>query len=201
MDHAYALAVAIADYVPWLEHCDGAGVQPIYVAGSQNGWERPTGESESLQLSKRTRLRIRVEKSKVKALSDQLVGQTLTVNGNSLEVISAELRPLRPSSTLFSRQVIFSKDAASDSEPDFIEKIMKRCRLLDFEPTKIICGKHHQLMTNSGPIATRSVLLADVPDQHSLKLQDRGIGDGRLFGCGLLIPHKDTSAVGSSSAG
>jgi hypothetical protein len=38
-------------------------------------------------------------------------------------------------------------------------------------------------------------LLADVPAPSSVVMQHDGLGDGRLIGCGLLIPHKDTGAV------
>ena len=66
---------------------------------------------------------------------------------------------------------------------------------MGFSPNKLMCGRTQSITSSKGALLTRSVLLADVPNEASVKLQDTGIGDYRLLGCGILIPHKDTDAV------
>ena len=56
-------------------------------------------------------------------------------------------------------------------------------------------GKITVIDTPDGPLATRSLMLADLSAEESLRLQQRGLGHGRYFGCGLFIPYKGIKAV------
>jgi len=195
VDHAYSLAEAICAKVPQLAESDRAGVHAVHLAGSQNGWERPEHSNEHLLLSKRTRLRIRVETEKAEALISALAGSSLLVQGLSMQVLSGEQRVLNPSATLLSRFAYFEQAQMDNDEKRFIEHVVKHCGTLGYSPTKVLCGREHIISTAAGPRLTRSVLLADVPAPSSIALQDNGIGDGRAQGCGIFIPHKDTHAV------
>ena len=42
-------------------------------------------------------------------------------------------------------------------------------------------------------------MVAALPAAASLALQQQGLGDGRLMGCGLFVPHKGIEAVGHSN--
>ena len=44
-------------------------------------------------------------------------------------------------------------------------------------------------------LPTRSLMLADMEVEDSVKLQQHGLGPWRQLGCGLFIPHKDISEV------
>ncbi len=210
VDHAALLTRAICDKAPYLASSSCAGVHAIHVAGSQNGWGRPENADDDLLLSKRTRLRIRIEQNKAEQLIAELSGSSLTVAGSTLNIISGSVSPLTPASTLLSRHVFFETDSALSKKPapaeaeidealvdeeKFIENVVQHCIELGFSPTKVMCGLTHNVATHAGLRRTRSVLLADVPTQASIALQDNGVGDGRLMGCGLFIPHKDTQAV------
>lgn len=195
VDHAAALADAVCEHAPQIVQMDGAGIHPIHVAGSQNGWERPEDGEEFLLLSKRTRFKIRAPIDHAATLISLLTGVTLDVAGSTLHILSGQTRALVPSSTLLSRYTYFDQTEFIGDESDFIGHIISQCKAHDFSPTKILCGKEHTINTRNGPVLTRSVLLADVPAAQSLVLQDNGIGNGRTIGCGLLIPHKDTGAV------
>ena len=38
-------------------------------------------------------------------------------------------------------------------------------------------------------------MIADLKKEDSVKLQDIGVGTGRLYGCGIFLPHKSLDAV------
>ena len=38
-------------------------------------------------------------------------------------------------------------------------------------------------------------MIADLTKEHSILLQDVGIGQGRIYGCGIFLPHKSIDAV------
>ncbi|MBV5275414.1 MAG: type I-MYXAN CRISPR-associated protein Cas6/Cmx6, partial [Lamprocystis purpurea] len=50
----------------------------------------------------------------------------------------------------------------------------------------------------NGAITTRSLLLAGLKPDESLRLQQQGLGLHRLMGCGIFIPHKGIDAVGKT---
>jgi len=195
VDHAALLADATCTHAPIIRESMCAGIHPIHVAGSQNGWERPDNSGEYLLLSKRTRFKIRIENTYAQQLITTLSGITLDIANSPLHILSGISRVLQPASTLFSRYTYFEDLNTNDAESLFVERVVEQCKQHHFSPTKILCGKEHTINTTDGPRLTRSVLLADVPVIESLTLQDYGLGDGRTMGCGLLIPHKDTGAV------
>ncbi|OOY42428.1 hypothetical protein BOV91_06980, partial [Solemya velum gill symbiont] len=49
--------------------------------------------------------------------------------------------------------------------------------------------------TPDGPIESRSLMLADLLTEETLKLQEVGLGPGRHMGFGIFIPHKGIEAV------
>jgi hypothetical protein len=51
-----------------------------------------------------------------------------------------------------------------------------------------------------GEIFTRSLMVADLEPEQSVRLQQIGLGAGRTFGCGLFIPHKGIKAVKENDA-
>jgi len=201
VDHVCALSHALCEKLPWLPSSPFAGIQAVHVAASQNGWERPLG-GEWLHLAKRTRLRIRVQCADAERLVSELCNQRLLVDDQPMQILSGHVRDLTPSTTLFARYASFDEAPAEDeppAEPDseavFVDRVVSACKTLDFTPNKVLCGKTQRINSGDRYITTRSVLLADVPIELSLLLQDGGIGDRRLQGCGILIPHKDTAAV------
>jgi CRISPR-associated protein Cas6 len=147
-----------------------------------------------LILSKRTRLTVRVPNDRADALIESLSGKNLLIDGLKLSVVSGSKRTINASATLFSRYTWFSALTSNQEEP-FVDAVVAQCQQLGFQPTKLLCGKSHQIMTAQGEICARSVLLADVPKEHSLRIQDAGLGELRSIGCGLVIPHKDTAAI------
>lgn len=197
VDHAAELASSICALVPWLRDQPMAGIHAIHVAGSQNGWSRPDAHSgEWLELSRRTRLRIRVPVDFTSQLIAELSNKPIYIADQQLQILNANIKALSAAATLFSRYTFFNEsDSQQESEDKFLSRVIDICESVGFTPNKLMCGRTQTIQTLDGPLHTRSVLLADVPMHHSLRLQDAGIGDHQLLGCGILIPHKDTSPV------
>lgn len=194
VDHAHALAAAIAGSLPPEVAAAELGVHSVHVAGSQNGWERPAHDGHHhLMLSRRTKLTIRAPKQQAAALKQALTGQTLSVGGCQLNIGAAKERLLSGETTLFARHVVDPFQA--NDEERFLEWAVGELRALDIAVRKALCGKTTRLATPDGALLTRSLLLAELSVSDSLALQRRGIGTGRQMGCGIFIAHKGIDAV------
>ena len=188
VDHAYALSRALAQVLPWFEEEPGLGVHTIHVAGSQNGWERPAhGTHSHLMLSRRTKLALRVPSERLEALIAALRGATLDLAGCPLTLGEAKPRPLSKETTLLARYLVC---LPGEGEGDFLARVASELADLDIQLRKALCGKSLTLATPEGGLASRSLLLADLAPEESIRLQRQGLGPHRTLGCGLFIPHK-----------
>ena len=193
VDHAHSLSQAILQALPWLAETSKAGIHQIHVANSQNGWMRPDQPDELLYLSKRTRMVLRLPKDKIKD-AEKLCGQTLDIDGNELMVKEATTKPLSVIRTLFSRYIAASEE---QTEAEFLSKISEQLKSMGVQPRKMLCGTESRFRTPQGTLLTRSLMLADLELDESIILQQQGVGDSRLLGCGLFIPHKDINDIRS----
>lgn len=192
LDHAHALSSALLEALPWLAEEEAAGIHLIHGAESGNGWYRPEDVSnELLHLSRRARMSLRIPKSR-QADAEALVGQTLDIDGYSLEVGESSLRMLSPLPTLFSRHVMTDPGL---SEAEFLEWAAAQIKSLGIPVRKLMAGKSHAFQTPDGILHTRSLMIADLEPEPAVMLQQKGIGEGRKIGCGLFIPHKGIKAV------
>jgi CRISPR-associated protein Cas6 len=197
VDHAYALAEALRSHLPWLGQERGAGVHPLHVAESGNGWMRPQGPDDLLHLSRRTKLGLRVPAERV-AQARSLSGETLDVAGRSMQIKEASVRNLSDLTTLFSRYV--PADEGVDDEQAFLELAASRLGQLGIRPRKMLCGTERAISTPGGTIRARSLMIADLSVEQSVRLQEEGIGPHRELGCGLFVPHKDIKEVGKAAS-
>jgi CRISPR-associated protein Cas6 len=192
MDHAYALSEALQQALPWLAGEADAGLHLIHGAESGNGWYRPQdSEGALIHLSRRTRMSLRLPKERIDDAA-ALQGAVLDVAGYPLEVGASTVKKLSSLPTLFARHVIAAADL---SEQAFLEQVVAELRDLDIRVTKLMCGKSHDLRGPDGITHTRSVMIADLDPEESVRLQQKGIGPGRKIGCGLFIPHKGIKPV------
>lgn len=187
VDHVYALSQAVQVSLPWLVDEPEAGLHAVNVATSGNGWLRPEDPNALLHLSKRTRLELRVPAHRVSD-ARMLEGTVLDVAGNVMEVKSATERPLTAITTLFSRAVATDQD--TEAEEQVLDWVYAQLQALDIKPRKMMCGTEHFISTPSARIRTRSLMIAGLEVDESLRLQQKGIGPYRHLGCGLFIPHK-----------
>lgn len=192
LDHAHALSTALLAQLPWLDTEPFAGVHLIHGAESGNGWMRPQDpEKDLLHLSRRARLRLRVPQER----SDEaaaLVGAQLDVEGFSVAIGPMNVLPLDPLPVVFARYVVSGPD---QGEADFLAQMAEELQELGVSATKLLSGRSHVLRIPGGLLHTRSLMVAELSPESSLRLQRSGIGPDRARGCGLFIGHKDIAPV------
>ena len=192
VDHAWALRAAVVEVLPWLDDEPEAGIHSIHGAASGNGWERPgNGPGELLNLSRRTPLVPRVPARRAGDVA-ALCGRRLDVGGHALTTGALQSRRSRPAATVFARYVV---DEDGGGEERFIERVAADLEARSIPARKLLCGRSRRIESEHGPLTARGLLIADLDARGSLAIQRRGIGPGRLLGCGLFVPHKDIGPV------
>ena len=189
LDHAYSLSQAVADILPWLADTEEAGIHLIRGAETGNGWQRP--EDNVLHLSKRTRFILRLPQDRL-AAAQALSGCNLDIDGYTMRIGAAHVRPLSALTTVFARQVVTRQD---DSEAEFTDRSVAQLEALDITINKLLCGRLHTLHTPTETLYVRSMLLADLKLEHSVRLQECGLGAHCKLGCGIFVPHKSIQSV------
>lgn len=190
IDHAWALGNAIQSALPWMEQEAEAAVHQIHVAASGNGWYRPEDkDKDMLHLSRRTCLTLRVPTHRLHD-TDALIGQTLSIDGYDITLGSRKTRPLSNMTTLFARYI-----AGPEDENEFLAFVAQELAEMGISLRKMLCGKTTMIDVPEGQWLTRSLMMADVDLIDAIRLQRSGIGPHRLYGCGIVIPHKGIEAV------
>jgi hypothetical protein len=64
----------------------------------------------------------------------------------------------------------------------------------------MMTGLPHQISTKNGELQSRTLMLANLDINDSVRLQQFGLGPGRKLGCGIFLPHKGIEAVGGNSS-
>lgn len=181
-DHRFELLGEITRFLPWLEAETGVGIHPIRAARADDG---------RLLLPRRAKLVVRLPESLVAAAA-ALIGQELDVGGSTLKVGAAAVRSLVPHGTLYAHFVT----GATDDEQVFLSEI--GAQLGEFRiPCKLVCGKRQAFPAGSRQVAGYSLMLHDLAREHSLLLQQVGLGCDRKLGCGIFVPHRSAAAVGT----
>ena len=71
-----------------------------------------------------------------------------------------------------------------------MQAALQQLKALGIKPQKMMCGLGKLISTPDKLLHTRSLMLADMEVEDSVKLQQHGLGPWRQLGCGLFIPHK-----------
>ncbi len=190
VDHAQLLSHAVCAKLK-SSTCSQIGIHQVRVAESGNGWERPSNAGEMLQLSRRTKLVLRVDRGVYEDVL-RLCDSELEIGGQGLKVGDSKLRKLSPLTTLFAHGIACDEIQA---ETDFLADMASAIGQMDIRVKKMICGMAHSIRSDKGSIFTRSLMVASLTPQESVLLQQRGIGSGRLMGCGLFLPHRSIDAI------
>ncbi|AYQ56654.1 FIG01199507: hypothetical protein [Bathymodiolus thermophilus thioautotrophic gill symbiont] len=188
IDHAYLLSQALLKHLPWLAEVN-AGIFDISVADG-NGWEQD--ESGFYYPSKRSRLNIRVPQEKLKSVQS-LVGKTLDLGEYSIDIVKTlEAKLMSDMLIVLAKHIACDKNA---SEEKFLQTSFTQLQALGIQPKKMMAGLKRSISTPNGTIHTRSLMVADLRKVESVTLQEQGIGEHRLLGCGLFLPQKGIESV------
>lgn len=180
IDHGYDLFLELARLLPWLESEALGGVHAIHGADTGHG---------ELILNRRTKLMVRIASARVADLM-KLSAQTIHIGGHALEIGSAKARPLTRHTPLFAHCVI----TGSEDELDFTNDIIRLLDEMNID-SRFICGKRQTIKTPDGTVSGFSLMLHGLPVEHSLLVQQQGLGKHRKMGCGIFIPHKSIAAL------
>jgi CRISPR-associated protein Cas6 len=193
--HIHALSTALLELLPWLVDEPMAAIHEIHLAGSQNGWERPDPAlGQKLILSRRTKLTLRLPKHRTEQAQAELNGMTLDIDGHPMTIGKAKAKSLSKSGTIFARNLVLEAGEAED-ETAFLQRMVGELAKRDIKVKKAMPGKTVEIHTPDGPVATRSLMVADLTTDESVSLQQQAVGEHRLLGCGIFIPHKGIEAV------
>jgi len=184
LDHGQALADAVSGHLPWLADEPAAGIHAVRGA-AMNG--------DLLGISRRARLVLRLPRGRLED-AHALAGRSLRLGGETLGVGTGKAWPISPSETVYARLVI----AGPEEEAAFAEALDALLRALlgtAGAACQVVLGKPRSLATRGGVRRGFSVLLHGVGPELSLRLQERGLGELRLHGCGIVVPYKSIAAV------
>ena len=196
IDHAWALSREIIKHLPWIEEHPIAGIHQIHVAESNNGWLRPD-ESENALLypSHRTKMTLRLPTERIPE-AEELSGVILDIDGHSIEIKKAKKKVFTNSGVLFSRYVL--SDSKEDENTFLVRMAEEINKKTNHKVKKMICGKSHTINTPNKVLTTKHLMIADLDNDTSIKLQQLGLGEGKHLGCGLFLPHKGIKSLNAS---
>lgn len=191
VDHAYDLFKAISSILPIINDIDNLAIHSVHVAESGAGWKRPETE---IYLSKRTRFCIRTPVEYVEKIFS-LDKQTLKIGNYKMSLSKPNIKKLVVTDTLFCRTVVVTHNK---NEDEFLDDVKKSLNLININVKKMLCGKEHLIKTPKKILAGKTLLITDLEKLDSIKIQELGIGIGKLYGCGIFLPYKSIAPVAVS---
>lgn len=194
LEHMHELSTSLYGVLPWLENESLAGILPIAGSESGNGWERSNDPNELIYLSRRQKMMMRLPKERLKD-AEYLVGKTINVAGNDLEIGKSSIKKLSDLPTAFCRSIMINEQM---EENDFLQWAFDELKNMDITVKKMMAGKERIIkLPNEKERFTRSLMVAELEKAESVRLQQHGMGEGRKLGCGIFLPQKDIKAVNS----
>ena len=185
---------SLSEVLPQLKDDKFAGIHPINGAESGNGWERSSDPSQLIYLSRRQKMTIRISNDYL-AEAEKLSGQTIIVAGHEVELGKTSIKKLSDLPTTFCRSIMI--DSRMD-EDEFLKWAYNDLKSLGIEVQKMMAGKERVVsLPDGGERITRSLMVAELKQAESVLLQQHGLGEGRILGCGIFLPQKDIKAVNS----
>ena len=192
LDHAWELSQQLLKHLPWMMDHEGAGIHQIHVAESNNGWMRPEDGDALLFPSKRSKMSLRIPAEKYDEVK-KLVGKIIDIEGHKIKIGKVKKKPLGNSGVIFARYVLL-KD--NQSENNFLTEIAAEIKnKTNTSVKKLLCGKSHIIKTPDSNLKAIHLMIADLDDETSIKIQQLGLGFGRELGCGLFLPHKSIKTL------
>ena len=194
LEHMRELYDSLSGVLPQLKDDKFAGIHPINGSESGNGWERSSDPSALIYLSRRQKMTIRISKDYLQD-AENLVGQSINVAGYDVELGKTSIKKLSDLPTTFCRSIMID---GRMNEDDFLQWAFNELKLLDITVNKMMAGKERIVQLAKGDERiTRSLMVAELKQAESVRLQQHGLGEGRKLGCGIFLPQKDIKAVNS----
>jgi CRISPR-associated protein Cas6 len=185
IDHISLLKNALCEYLDCTQK--NLAFFDISVADG-NGWEQD--KNGFFYPSARSKLTIRLRKENIAHLD--LEGKTLNLGEYTITI-----KKYKGEKKLSDSSIIFSKMLVSpfDHEDDFLQDCFNKLQALNITPTKMMAGLSRTITIEGVKTPTRSLMIADLSKEHSVTIQESGLGAHQLFGCGVFVPQKGIDSV------
>lgn len=180
-DHGYGLYSAIVHLCPDIHEQDSVSIQTISGEPDKQG---------KIYLSRQSQLRIRLpyEPEKI-ALVLPLAGQQLLIGSHTIQLGIPQIHPLRPTDKLRSRIVTIKK--FQEPEP-FLEAAQRQLDALAIKGNLFIPlneqgePSRKAIKIKIYSVIGFSLIVTDLSDEDSIKLQQVGLGGKHRMGCGIF---------------
>ncbi|HDQ99817.1 MAG TPA: type I-MYXAN CRISPR-associated protein Cas6/Cmx6 [candidate division WOR-3 bacterium] len=198
-DHGYALYAAVSRLIPWVHDParKSLGIHPV------NG--RPAG-NRLLHLTPASRLTLRLDSDHIRELLP-LAGEELELDALKVRIGTPTTYALKPAAALRSRLVTIKLKDRLDPD-SFLAAVQEDLTALGTKGTPGLLKRRaaKPLEGRSGGEPDRSpfvrrtleirgrqvvgyaVIVQGLAADESLRLQERGLGGRRRFGCGIFVP-------------
>src|SRR5262245_30114692 len=185
-DHAYPLYAALARTVPAF-HDAARGLRFAPLGGVPDA-------PGKLRLTDRTRLRVRVGDDRIR-LALPLAGKRLDVAGHAIRVGVPAVTTLTPAATLSARVVTFKH--ADDADRFLATARAKLVELgVEGEPAVPVVtsgprvgeSRRRVVRVKGKAIVGYALVVSGLSAEHSVRLQEQGLGGRTRIGCGFFLP-------------
>ncbi|MDW8322723.1 MAG: type I-MYXAN CRISPR-associated protein Cas6/Cmx6 [Burkholderiales bacterium] len=180
-DHGLRLYEELTRLLPWLADTPDVGVHPIHGA--------PTGRNDNLVVNRRVKLTLRLPLQRIEAAA-ALVGARLDLGAGPIQLGALKKRPLMPYATQYAHLVVMD----TVEEAAFLDQARAQLEQMGVQ-AGLIPGKRRRLRIPQGEAEGYSLMLYDLKLEDSIRVQERGLGHYRQYGCGIFIPHKSIKEV------
>ncbi|MBN2380512.1 type I-MYXAN CRISPR-associated protein Cas6/Cmx6 [candidate division WOR-3 bacterium] len=196
VDHGYQLYSSVSKYIPALHGDEDIGLHPI--SGQLTG-------NRLLSLTERSTLTFRIPSDRINQIL-LLAGKELKIGKYNLRVGVPQTHALTPSVRLYSRFVVIK--GFMEPEP-FLEAVRRQLNDLCIKgkPTLIEqqviaeanvdkdTGSHSPYLRRTIRIRDKDIVgfavrVEELTAEESIRLQEKGLGGRRRFGCGIFIPDR-----------
>jgi CRISPR-associated protein Cas6 len=195
VDHGYPLYAAISRILPRVH----SGELPVAFAPLSGLY---LGEGRLALDPGMSFLRARLDHAHVPALL-ALTGKTLSVRGTPVLLGAPQIALLTPRPALASRCVLIDDRAVLDAKDDepFLESARRRLTDLGIkgraevpriaagrrrgEPRRVVIRIHERALVGY------SLVVRDLDDADSMRLQEVGLGSRRRMGAGMFVPAEE----------
>lgn len=196
VDHGYRLFSAVSELVPGLHQRDGVGIAPIFgrLAGNR-----------SLAIGENSFLTIRLPSEQI-AWVLPLAGKALRIGEGEIRIGVLQTKALVPKARLYSHLVVIK----GFMEPDtFLEAARRQLVEMDVKGSPSLVeqshiaeantsqqsGSHSHYLRRTVRIHDKEIVgfalrVEDLTAEESVRLQEKGTGGRRRFGCGFFLPER-----------
>jgi CRISPR-associated protein Cas6 len=187
-DHNHRLLGSLSQKIPQIHTLDGLAINTISGIPDKQG---------KITLTQNSKLYLRLPVEAI-ALVYPLAGQTLTIGDDQIQLGNPELQTLQPCESLKARLATIK----GYTEPmSFLEAANRQLQTLEIEanigipatdegePKRLTLKINKPDQKRSYTIVGFSVVVSDLSEEDSIKLQIKGLGGKRRLGCGFFYPN------------